>query len=162
MTMGKEDDLLARELGKAGASGGAFASFGNPVTGIPSAAGGYLGASLAARFLPTERHQLELDLHADPQTVLRKAYALLSSAGRVSDSREVSASPNPGISGVVGSGFLNMNPAVVHMEIVAIESGRCRVLLTGAAKEGLIKQRTAEKAVNRLAAALNMLAGPDA
>lgn len=159
--MGKEADLLARELGKLGAIGGAFAGFGNPAAGIPSAAGGYLGASLAARFLPTERHQLELDLHADPQTVLTQAYALLSSHGRVSDSQELSASPYPGISGVVGSGFLNLNPTVVHVEIVAIESGRCRVLLTGAAKEGLIKQRTAEKAVNRLAAALNLLAGPD-
>jgi hypothetical protein len=159
--MGNEDDLLARELGKVGARGGAFASFGSPAAGSPGAAGGYLGASLAARFLPTERYQLELDLHADPQTVLRKAYALLSSAGRVSDSHEFPASPYPAVSGVVGSGFLNLNPAVVHMEIVAIESGRCRVLLTGAAKEGLIKQRTAEKAVNRLAAALNMLAGPD-
>jgi len=45
------------------------------------------------------------------------------------------------------------------VEITAIDAAGCTVSITGAAKEGLIKQRTAEKAVNRVAAALGS-AGP--
>jgi hypothetical protein len=158
--MGKEDDLLARELGKVGASGGKFGGgiLGDAVLGAAGGIGGFLGANLAARFLPTERFQLEVKLRADPRIVLAKAYAFLSSKGRVTDSEELRESPYPTISGVIGSGFFNMNPAIVHAEIVAIEGETCTLILTGAAKEGLIKQRTAEKAVNRVAEALAALA----
>jgi hypothetical protein len=44
-----------------------------------------------------------------------------------------------------------MNSAVVHAEILGVEGGTCTVLLTAAAKEGLIKQHTAEKAIKRVA-----------
>ncbi len=154
--MGKEDDLLARELGKVGASGGKLGGriLGNSIAG---GVGGFFGASLAARFLPTERYQLELKLCADPQMVLAKVYAFISSNGRVTDSEELGESPYPTVSSVVGSGFFNMNPTIVHAEIVGIDGETCSVVLTGAAKEGLIKQRAAEKAVNRLAETLKLL-----
>jgi hypothetical protein len=141
MAMDREDEFLAREIGKVGAFSGA-------------GMGGYWGANLVARFLPKERFQLELELQADPHTVLEKAYAFLSSNGGITDSDELQDSHYPTISGVIGSGFWNMNPAILHVEFVAVDGETCRVLLTGAAKEGLIKQRTAEKAVMRLAEAL--------
>jgi hypothetical protein len=43
-----------------------------------------------------------------------------------------------------------MNPTVLHVEIIAAEEEKCTALMTGHAKEGLIKQRSAEKAVKRL------------
>ncbi len=44
--------------------------------------------------------------------------------------------------GIVGSGIANMNPSVI---VIKCEDGIIHI--AGAAKEGLIKQRTAEKAV---------------
>lgn len=154
--MSKEDDLLAHELGKVGRFGGKLGA------GNLGGVGGSLGASLAARFLPTERFSLELKLRADSRTVLAKVYAYLSSKGRVTDSDELRESPHPTASGVVGSGFFNLNPAIVQAQIVGVEAETCTVILTGAAKEGLIKQRTARKAVHRLADELNASPEPSA
>jgi hypothetical protein len=59
---------------------------------------------------------------------------------------------------VVGSGILNMNPAIVWLEILAGDSTRCEVTVTAAAKEGLIKQHAAAKAGQRVVAALKEMA----
>lgn len=157
--MGKEDDLLARELGKVGSSGGKLGGgiLGDSIAGVAGGIGGFLGASLAAQFLPTERYQSKLKLHANPQMVLAKVYAFISSKGHITDSEELRESPYPTVSGVIGSGFFNMNPAIVHAEIIGIDGEICSVILTGAAKEGLIKQHTAEKAINRLSEHLKVL-----
>jgi hypothetical protein len=148
-----EDDLLSRELGKVGASGGKFGGklSGETLAGLAGGVGGSLGARFSASFLPTERHQIQINLRSDARVLLAKAYSFFCSNGRVLSDAEGGSSPYPKVSGVVGSGFLNMNPAVVHMEIISISSITCTVSLTGAAKEGLIKQKTAEKAVKRLA-----------
>lgn len=54
---------------------------------------------------------------------------------------------------VIKPGFLNMMPAVVDIYITALGDERCRVRITGTAKETLIKQRAGEGAVRRLLAA---------
>ena len=43
-----------------------------------------------------------------------------------------------------------MNPAVVSITILPVSDSESSILIEAAAKEGLIKQRTAEKAVTRL------------
>ena len=55
---------------------------------------------------------------------------------------------------VVGSGFFRLKPTLVQVEITEEEEGRCTLRIQGAAKEGLIKQRSAQKAVDRVAEAL--------
>jgi len=55
--------------------------------------------------------------------------------------------------GVVGAGVGNLNPAVVTVTISASPEGS-RLVIRGAAKEGLIKQRAGEKAAKRVAAAM--------
>jgi hypothetical protein len=52
---------------------------------------------------------------------------------------------------------MGMNPAVVFFEILEGDSAGCEVIITGAAKEGLIKQHTAQKAVQSVVEALNRL-----
>ena len=54
--------------------------------------------------------------------------------------------------GVVGGGFLNLNPTVIEVRITALAEG-WHASLTGTAKEGLIRQATAEKAVRRVVSA---------
>ena len=84
-----------------------------------------------------------------PQDLLTTAYSYFENNGQVFDEEASEGSSCPKVSGVVGSGLFNMNPTVIHVEILDVNEGRCAALLTGNAKEGLIKQRSAEKAVNR-------------
>ena len=140
----QQDDLLARELGKVGLLGGAIGG------GAAGAMGGSLGASFAARFLPTEQYQQQVRVSRDAATVFTQLYFFLTKQGRIADEREAGASQFPKISSVIGSGFLKMNPTVVHVEVVGVDKGSCMLLVSGAAKEGLIKQRSAEKAVSRV------------
>ena len=51
-----------------------------------------------------------------------------------------------------------MNPAVVFFEILEGDTSGCEVTVTGAAKEGLIKQQTAQKAVQNVVMELKRLA----
>jgi hypothetical protein len=154
--MSAEDDLLARELGKVGALAG---KVGGKLSGVShgemaNEAAARLGASLAARFLPTERFRKEIQLRTTPQLALSKVYAVLASKGTIVDPQELKDSPLPTLAAVIKSGFLNMNPTVIYAEVIGAEGDTCTLALTGAAKEGLIKQRSAEKAVARLAAAI--------
>jgi hypothetical protein len=70
-------------------------------------------------------------------------------------------SPYPLLKAAVGSGFLNMNPAVVLLEILEASSDACEITITAAAKEGLIKQNTAEKVIQRIASEITTLAAAD-
>ena len=74
---------------------------------------------------------------------------LLGSIGRVA------AQTGPGdgkvlVCGVVGSGAMNLNPAVITVTLTSATDGCTVVHIRGAAKEGLIKQRAGEKAAKRL------------
>jgi hypothetical protein len=62
----------------------------------------------------------------------------------------IRSGPEGMVSGVIWSGFLNKNPAVVEVRIVPHFDRGCRATLTGTAKEGQFKQGTAEKAVRRV------------
>jgi len=128
-----EDEILARELGKVGGIAGSS---------------GKAGASFAARFLPTEIFTSSLRIEADAGHVLQTAFRILSDMGRITDELADLSGP-PSISAVVGSGFLKMNPAVVRVQVATISQKVSDVSITAAAKEGLIKQHTAEKAVGR-------------
>jgi hypothetical protein len=144
----EQDEILARELGKVGALGGLLGG------GVAGAAGGAVGASFAARFLPTERYQHQVTISQDAPTVLGKVAAFFASEGRIADEIEAGSSPYPKISGVLGSGFLKMNPALVHVEVVSVDDDSCTLFVSGAAKEGLIKQQSAQKAVHRVIEAI--------
>lgn len=55
--------------------------------------------------------------------------------------------------GLMGAGFFNLNPAVVTVTINAADGGS-KLVVRGAAREGLIKQRAGEEAANRTVQAL--------
>jgi len=128
-----EDQILARELGKIGSIGGP---------------GGRSGASFAARFLPTETFSASLRIEAEAREVLQTVFRILASLGEITDECAESSGP-PRLSAVVGSGFLRMNPALLHVQVAPAGEHASDVSISAAAKEGLIKQRTAEKAVGR-------------
>ncbi len=144
--------LLAKELAKAGKLGGKLGG------GMAGALGGWLGAHIAGRILPTEWFEQQLAIAQRPETVLAQATAFLAAQGRVAADDEAGTSPFPKVSGILGSGFLKANPTIVHVEVLQASPAGCTVRVTGAAKDGLIRQRSAEKAVQRLVEFLYSLA----
>src|SRR3954453_2729907 len=99
---------------------------------------------VAAQKLPSERFEIVVQLRSDQVTATTAISAAISRLGRLisceHDGGEVK------VGGVVGGGFMNWNPTVVKVRIAASEEGQCLATFTGTAKEGLIKQRTSEKA----------------
>lgn len=153
-----QEDILGNDLAKNSRMGAAFGSFldGLPGDALSSGAGTYLGVKLAAKFLPTESHSEKLRIGMHPEKVIKLAYSVLAKAGALEKNDETP--PYPFLKAKVGSGAFNMNPAVVYVEILDGDATSCEVTITGAAKEGLIKQHTAEKAVKRVVEALRALA----
>jgi hypothetical protein len=155
----KRDEILARELAKigkrSGMIGGAIGgAMGGPLAGaigsVVAGAAAASGARSAARFLPTEQHQQHITLSMNAQTALSRVFSFLTNVGRIATDTEVGTSQYPRVSGIMGSGSFNLNPTLVHVEIVSVSDNSCTLLVTGSAKEGLIKQRSAQKAVNRV------------
>jgi hypothetical protein len=140
----EQDEMLARELAKVGSLGGKIGG------GAAGALGGSLGATFAARFLPTEQYQQQVSVSRNVATTLTKVVSFLASEGRIANDGEAGTSQYPKVSGILGSGLLNMNPTLVHVEVIGVDNDSCTLLVSGAAKEGLIKQRSAQKAVVRI------------
>lgn len=118
--------------------------------GAAGSAGGSSGASFAAWFLPTERHEQTVRVSQSIETVLALVTDFLLREGRIVNGDEAGASPHSKIAGVIGSGFLKMNPTVVNVEVLSVGRDSCTLLVSAAAKEGLIKQQSAQKTVARI------------
>ncbi|CAG0928352.1 hypothetical protein TFLX_00869 [Thermoflexales bacterium] len=130
-----EDEILARELAKIG--------------GMTGGLGGKAGAGLMGRLLPKNTFELKIEIKAVPRDVLQKAFSLLSEKGTLLEETDTSATV-PTLAAVIGSGFMNMNPAIVTVEVVPLSEGSSQVSIRGVAKEGLIKQRAGEKAARQI------------
>jgi hypothetical protein len=78
---------------------------------------------------------------------------ILAGLGRLQDSHEIESS-NPAVVAVIGSGFMNLNPCMISIEIVSHSDKETIAIIRGGAKEGLVKQHTAEKAVKRVIEAI--------
>jgi hypothetical protein len=126
-----EDELLVRALGEVGGRG-------------------RRGAEAAARRLPKGVFEVELSLRMSPAEAAERARDAISDHGSLLDLEGVGEDQ---VAGVVGAGVGNLNPAVVTVTISASPEGS-RLVIRGAAKEGLIKQRAGEKAAKRVAAAM--------
>jgi hypothetical protein len=153
-----EDDILAREIGKAGELGAKLGGLFNSesVLGKAAGLGGMFGAEIVAKFLPTETYAAKIHLKVSPEIALKLGFSVLTKLGRLK-AEEDPRPPYPFLKAVIGSGFLNLNPAIVYLEILTRDATGCEVTITAAAKEGLIKQHTATKAVQRVVTALTML-----
>lgn len=130
--MGQDEEVLVREIGKLAGFFGGF------------------GARFAARRLPVVQHEAAIELEMDSLRARDLILRILGEVGRPVDQ----ADNNDVMSAIVGSGHLNMNPTILHLTLSATSADRCRVLITGLAKEGLIKQNAARKAVERLSSLL--------
>ncbi len=131
-----EDALLVGALGEVG--GGA---------------GGRLGAESAGRRLRKNVLELDLAVSMTPEAAARRVQEVLADQGHVLRTEKADGESAVEVVGIVGAGFGNLNPAVVTVTIRPAEDGS-RLVVRGAAKEGLIKQRAGEWAAKRVAAAI--------
>jgi hypothetical protein len=148
----KEEQLIKRELAKLGAAGGAAGGvIGGVLGSIGGGIGGAAGAAWAQQYLPTIEVEQRFRAAVEPETVLKAAFDAMQKVGKIvePDSEEDNAGL-PTILAIVGAGFLNLNPAVVQFVIVAGEENQTEFQISAFAKEGLIKQKTSQKAIVRV------------
>ncbi len=154
-------DLLARELGKLArghveqamwtAAPLTVQQLGFMIDPTAVASGTALGARIGARFTKVGRYETELDLASAPERTLDAAHDVLTAVGSMRDAGDTNDVAT--LAAVVPSGFWNMNPALVRVSVAPAPRGS-QVRIDAAALEGLIPQRTANKASKRVARAL--------
>jgi hypothetical protein len=144
---GDEEEILVDRLGRLAWRTGRL------IDGLSSATGGRLGARLAARLLPENVHEIEFVLPLPPDEALALARWVLASLGEPVDGTRV-ADNKYELRTVVGSGAVNLNPAVVTLQLVASTPISTTIRVRGVAKEGLIPQRAGRKAAERVSACL--------
>jgi hypothetical protein len=149
----EEEEILADRLGKL-----AWRS-GRRIGGLSSASGGRLGARLVARLLPADVHEIEVVLPLPPDQALALARSVLASLGEPVDETRLAADGHE-LRGVVGSGVLNLNQAVVTLQLVTTTSASTTIRVRGVAKEGLIPQRAGRKAAERVTGCLRASGQP--
>ena len=150
MRYDEEEKILLNRLGRLGWRSGRLAG------GLRGASGGRLGARLAARLLPADVHEIELVLELPSDEALARARSGLFSLGEPVDKTQFADTHE--LCAVVGSGSLNLNPAVVTLQLVARTPASTTLRVRGVAKEGLIRQRAGRKAAERVAARLRAFA----
>ena len=107
-----------------------------------------VGGRMMSPRIPTVRFESIVDVRADPVAAATRFSEAIARLGRLLDGEP--DGPGPTVIGVVGGGFLNLDPAVIQIKIAPMAEGRSRATLSGTAKEGMIKQRAGEKAVRRV------------
>ena len=131
------DRILARELGSLGG----------------------FGAALVARLLPLDIGSASLDVELPPSKAAHAVERVLAEFGtpiscaapELRDARCV----------IVGSGYMRLNPAIVCVWITSATAGGSSILVRGAAKEGLVKQRGGQQAARDIEERLrNAFASP--
>lgn len=123
---------------------------------------GDVPSGFVARYMESQKFETVVAVRADSVNAAVAFSDAIARLGRLLD--DGPSEPDGTISGVIGGGISNKNPAVVQVRIAPEAEGRCRATLTGTAKEGVIKQRTAERAVKRLLGdpAIAGVCGPEA
>lgn len=107
-----------------------------------------LGESLPYGSLKAQAYSRTILVAAEARRTLRAIFYVLARHG------EVLAGPPRGsavpcLAATVLSGFLNLNRTMLVIHMVAVDGAKCTLVVSATAKEGLITQRSADKAVLR-------------
>jgi len=108
----------------------------------------------ASRRLKKNVLEVDLVLAIAPAAAAKRTRQVLDELGNELDCRDDGETPESQIVAVVPSGSGGLNPAVVTVTIRAADDGGSKLVVRGAAKEGLIRQRAGEAAARRVASAL--------
>ena len=145
--------LTAATQDAAAAAGALGGSIGGAIgAGGAGRAGGGKGGAAGGRFTKAQTAETSVEVPHDPETARERARESITASGAVVE--DPNAAGDGSVSGLVGSGALNMAPAMVRVGIDTASSGSSRVHVRATGKEALIKQRIGAKAADRIAAAL--------
>lgn len=128
-------DILTSGLAAMGALGGSFG-------GMGGGGGGAIGGAIGAKITPTAHLEESMPV-TDMTATLTKLREFLEEPpnGVVGEGAQAMHT----LIGVIGSGFLNMNPCVIECELSSTS-----LTISAHAKEGLIKQNTCRKGIDML------------
>ena len=157
LSVDEVEHVLAEGIADLGARGGAVGgAVGGGLAGrFGGASGGRAGGEFGARRLTRldgEQRTIRVERTEENLQAVRAEYF----GGRAQERRGTPAgTPAEALLmvGVIGSGSMSMNPCVVQLVWFAYE-----LQATAHAKEGLVKQRTCAKALQKLAAVLELTA----
>jgi hypothetical protein len=113
---------------------------------------GALGVAVSGR-LRKSVLEIDLTLAMPPAAAADRARQVLGELGRELSVRDDGETADTQVVGIVGAGVGDLDPAVVTVTIRAAGQGS-KLVVRGAAKEGLIKQHAGGKAARRVAEAL--------
>lgn len=135
------DNVLAELLGSLGAKSSVFGA-------------GRYGAKWSAKRLKTETAQEVIDIApAEQERIIAALTGDASNAPRSFGRLDSQDDSVVTLRGIVGSGVGSLNPAYV---IIVVDAQSSTIGIAAHAKEGLIKQRTAQKAVAKVRSALGL------
>lgn len=132
-----------------GSIGGAIGA--GAAGGAGGRSGGAAGGRFGARFTKAQTAETTVEAPHDPETARGRARTAIAESG--AEIEDPNASGDGSVWGIVGSGAMNMAPALVRVGVEATGSGsRVHVRATG--REALIKQKIGAKAADRIAEAI--------
>jgi hypothetical protein len=111
------------------------------------------GAAAAAGHLRKNVGEIKLTVPLPPDQAAARARQVIADLGALQQSGTPDDAGAIEVVGIIGAGALKMNPAVVTVVISPADHASA-VVVRGAAREGLIKQRAGEGAARRVAAGL--------
>lgn len=141
-----EADLLATVSQEANAAAGEWG--GGVGGGAAGASGGRRGGSSGGRFNKAHTAQSVVDVPYEPGVALEFARNVIAQIGALID--DPNRAGDGSVWGIIGSGVMDMMPAMVRVQVEARGSDAARVYVRGIGREGLIKQRIGGKAVDRI------------
>lgn len=139
----------------AGAAGGAIggAVGGGAAGAVGGRKGGASGGRFGARFSKAQTAVCSVEVPHDPDLARERARAVIAETGEVIE--DPNAAVDGSVWGIVGSGVMNMAPALVRIQVEAIGPDNSRVHVRATGREALIKQGIGAKAADRIAAAIS-------
>ncbi len=145
-----KNKILEQHLGKIGEEAGAVGGSigGGPFGRSGGASGGKSGATRAAKKLKTFDFKDKIEYNYPITDAISNSYNIVANLPNLIEIIEVDANTDiPYLSAVVGSGFGQMNPTIICLEYVSGNAASTTISISASAKEGLIKQKSAQKAV---------------
>jgi hypothetical protein len=142
-----EDELLDRELSKQLSRTAGLQSV------LFFGLGGLLASKLFDRAFkrPVEKYEVTVGVPLGATDVRKKTSGILKGMGKMLElGSQVKADS---VTAIVDAGYIDTNPAIVHVQVTPISARSSEVLIRGIAKE-TPKQRSAQEAVEKLKAQL--------
>lgn len=142
--------ILEEQIGKIGEEYGAIGGYigGGALGSLAAGLGGSIGAKWAANKLKVFDFKDKIVYKFPIIDALNKSYDIIANLPNLIEF--IDADINLGIvylSAVIGSGFGQMNPTIICLEFIPDNATSTTIYISASAKEGLIKQKSAQKAV---------------